>query len=40
MSSHLTKNLIELERDKVLSEVKERLIQGEEPIRIFNECKK
>jgi len=39
MSSHLTKNLIELERDKVLSEVKERLIQGEEPIRIFNECK-
>ena len=39
MSSDLTKNLIELERDKVLSEVKERLIRGEEPIRIFNECK-
>jgi len=39
MSSHLTKNLIELERDKVLSEVKERLIQGEEPMRIIKECK-
>ena len=39
MSSNLTKNLVELERDKVLSEVKERLIRGEEPIRIFNECK-
>jgi methylmalonyl-CoA mutase cobalamin-binding domain/chain len=39
MTSDLTKNLIELERDKVLSEVKERLIQGEEPMRILNECK-
>jgi len=39
MSSLLTKNLIELERDKVLSEVKERLIQGEEPIGIIEECK-
>jgi len=39
MSSHLTKNLVELERDKVLSEVKERLIQGEEPIGIIEECK-
>ena len=39
MSSHLTKNLIELERDNVLSEVKERLIQGEDPMGIFNECK-
>ncbi|MFX0001455.1 MAG: B12-binding domain-containing protein [Candidatus Hodarchaeota archaeon] len=39
MRSDLTKNLIELERDKVLSEVKERLIQGEDPMRIFNECK-
>jgi methylmalonyl-CoA mutase cobalamin-binding domain/chain len=39
MTSDLTKNLIELERDKVLSEVKERLIRGEEPMRILNECK-
>ena len=39
MSSNLTQNLIELEHDKVLSEVKERLIQGEEPIRIIEECK-
>ncbi len=39
MSSLLTKNLIELEHDKVLSEVKERLIQGEEPMRIIKECK-
>ena len=39
MSSHLTKNLVELERDNVLSEVKERLIQGEDPMGIFNECK-
>ncbi len=39
MSSRLTKNLIELERDKVLSEVKERLIQGEDPMSIFKECK-
>jgi len=39
MSSSLTKNLIELERDKVLAEVKERLSQGEDPMKIFNECK-
>jgi len=39
MSSSLTTNLIELERDKVLAEVKERLSQGEDPIKIFNECK-
>ena len=39
MSSQLTKNLIELERDKVLFEVKERLINGEEPIGIIKECK-
>jgi len=39
MSSRLTKNLIELERDQVLSEVKERLNQGEDPMKIFNECK-
>ena len=39
MSSILTQNLIELEHDKVLSEIKERLIQGEEPIRIIEECK-
>ena len=39
MTSDLTKKLIELERDEVLSEVKERLIQGEDPMRIFEECK-
>jgi len=39
MSSSLTTNLIELERDKVLAEVKERLSQGEDPMKIFNECK-
>ena len=39
MSSRLTKNLIELERDKVLSEVEERLNKGEDPMKIFNECK-
>ena len=39
MSSRLTKNLIELERDKVLAEVKERISQGEDPMKIFNECK-
>lgn len=39
MSSRLTKNLIELERDLVLSEVKERLTQNEDSMRIFEECK-
>ena len=39
MLSQLTKNLIELERDKVLSEVKERLIQGEDPMGMIEECK-
>ncbi len=39
MSSSLTKNLIELERDKVLAEIKERISQGEDPMKIFNECK-
>jgi 5-methyltetrahydrofolate--homocysteine methyltransferase len=39
MSSSLTKNLIELEHDKVLAEVKERLSQGKDPMKIFNECK-
>ena len=39
MSSRLTKNLVELERDQVLSEVKERLNQGEDPMKIFEECK-
>lgn len=39
MLSQLTKNLIELERDKVLSEVKDRLIQGEDPMRMIEECK-
>ncbi len=39
MSSQLTKNLIELERDKVLSEVRDRLNQGEDPMKIFEECK-
>ena len=39
MTSLLTQNLIELERDKVLSEVKERLTQGEKAIRIIEECK-
>ncbi len=40
MSSGLTKNLIALEREKVLSEVKERLNQSEDPIKIFEECKR
>jgi 5-methyltetrahydrofolate--homocysteine methyltransferase len=39
MSSQLTKNLVELERDQVLSEIKERLNQGEDPMKIFDECK-
>jgi len=39
MSSTLTKNLIELEREKVLSEVKERLNQNENPMKIFEESK-
>ena len=39
MLSQLTKNLIKLERDKVLFEVKERLIQGEDPMRMIEECK-
>ena len=39
MSSSLTKNLIELERDKVLSEVKERLKQSEDPMKLFEESK-
>ena len=39
MSSRLTKNLIELERDQVLSEVEERINKGEDPMKIFNECK-
>jgi 5-methyltetrahydrofolate--homocysteine methyltransferase len=40
MSSQLTKNLIELERDLVLSEVKERLNQGDDPMKIFEESKR
>ncbi|MHA2088898.1 MAG: cobalamin B12-binding domain-containing protein, partial [Promethearchaeota archaeon] len=40
MSSKLTKNLVELERDQVLSEIKERLSQGEDPMKLFEECKK
>ena len=40
MSSQLTKNLIELERDLVLSEVKERLNQGGDPMKIFEESKR
>ena len=39
MTSSLTKNLIELEREKVLSEVKERLNQSEDPMKIFEESK-
>lgn len=39
MTSDLTKNLVELERDKVLSEVKERLNHNEDPMKIFEECK-
>jgi 5-methyltetrahydrofolate--homocysteine methyltransferase len=39
MSSRLTKYLIELERDQVLSEIRERLNKGEDPMKIFNECK-
>ena len=39
MSSNLTKNLVELERDKVLSEIKERLKQGVDPMKLFEECK-
>jgi len=39
MTSNLTNNLIELEHDKVLAEVKERLSQGEDPMKIFSECK-
>ena len=39
MTSSLTKNLIELEREKVLSEVKQRLNQSEDPMKIFEESK-
>ncbi|MFX1477746.1 MAG: B12-binding domain-containing protein [Promethearchaeota archaeon] len=39
MSSRLKSNFIELERDQVLSEVQERLNQGEDPMKLFNECK-
>ena len=39
MTSSLTKNLIELEREKVLSEVKQRLNQSEDPMNIFEESK-
>jgi len=39
MTTDLTKNLIELEREKVLSEVKERLNQNDDPMKIFEECK-
>ena len=39
MFSNLTKNLIELERDKVLTEVEKRLIQRENPMKVFDECK-
>jgi len=39
MASNLTNKLVELERDQVLSEVKERLDQGKDPMRIFEECK-
>ncbi|MFX1444504.1 MAG: B12-binding domain-containing protein [Promethearchaeota archaeon] len=39
MTSNLTRNLIELEHDKVLSEVKERLNQSEDPMKIFEESK-
>ncbi|MHA1727236.1 MAG: cobalamin B12-binding domain-containing protein [Promethearchaeota archaeon] len=37
--SVLTKNLVELEREKVLSEVKERLNQREDPMKILEESK-
>jgi len=40
MTSRLTNNLVELERDQVLSEVKERLNQKEDPLKIFEECKR
>ncbi|MFW9825888.1 MAG: B12-binding domain-containing protein, partial [Candidatus Thorarchaeota archaeon] len=39
MTSNLTRNLVELEYDQVLSEIKERLQQGEDPIKLFEECK-
>jgi len=39
MPSSLTINLIELEREKVLSEVKERLNKREDPMKIFEESK-
>jgi len=38
MPSNLTQNLIELEQDKVLSEIKERLEKGEEALNIIKEC--
>lgn len=37
--SALTKNLVELEPEKVISEVKERLNRKEDPMKIFKECK-
>ncbi len=40
MSTRLIKNLIELERDLVLSEVKEHLNQGDDPMKIFEESKR
>lgn len=38
MLSKITNNLIELEYDKVLSEIKERLGQGEDALNIIKEC--
>ncbi|MFW9894241.1 MAG: B12-binding domain-containing protein [Candidatus Thorarchaeota archaeon] len=39
MTSNLTRNLVELDYDQVLSEIKERLQQGEDPMNLFEECK-
>jgi methylmalonyl-CoA mutase cobalamin-binding domain/chain len=38
MTSNITKNIIELENDKVLNEVKNRLNQGEDPMKLIDEC--
>jgi len=38
MKSNLKNNLIQLEQDKVLDEIESRLEEGEDPLRLIEEC--
>ena len=40
MSEDLTKDFVDLEKDKVLAAVKSRVESGEDPIQILDECRK